>query len=121
MTACNSLFSAMKKFFALYMAPVGSMDEMMKNATPEMKEQQNQAWKTWMDAHKDAWADMGGPLGKNLRVTAGGVEAVRNEVGGYSIVQAETQEEAAKMFMDNPMMAMPGAYVEVLEIVPMQM
>jgi hypothetical protein len=111
----------MKKFLALYMAPVGSMDEMMKNATAEQKEAQNAAWKAWMELRKDAMAEMGAPVGKNLRVTSAGVEAVRNEVGGYSIVQAETQEEAAKLFMDNPMMAMPGTYVEVLEIMPMSM
>ncbi len=112
----------MKKFLALYMAPVGSMDEMMKNMTPEMKEQQNASWKTWMEAKKDSMAEMGAPVGKNMRARASGVEAVRNEVGGYSIVQAETQEEAAKLFMDNPMlMGMPSAYVEVLEIMPMSM
>jgi hypothetical protein len=112
----------MKKFLALYMAPVGSMDEMMKDTTPEMKEKQNMAWKTWMEAKKAGIADMGAPVGKNMRAKASGIEAVRNEVGGYSIVQAETQEEAAKMFMDNPMlMGMPAAYVEVLEIMPMNM
>jgi hypothetical protein len=112
----------MKKFLALYMAPVGSMDEMMKNTTPEMKEKQNAGWKTWMESKKAMIADMGAPVGKNMRATAAGVSAVRNEVGGYSIVQAETQEEAAKMFVDNPMLkGMPTAYVEVLEIMPMQM
>lgn len=111
----------MKKFVALYMAPVGSMDEMMKSATPEQKEQQNKSWNTWMDAHKKDISDMGAPLGKNMRVTSKGVSAVRNEISGYTIVHAETHEAAAKIFMDNPMFKMEGTFVDVLEIMPMQM
>jgi hypothetical protein len=109
----------MKKFVVLYCAPVGSMDEMKKSTTPEQTEQQNAGWKTWMNAHKDDIVDMGAPVGKNLRVTSKGVDAVRNEIGGYTIVQAESQEAAAKMFMDNPMLLMAPAYIDVLEIMPM--
>jgi leucyl aminopeptidase (aminopeptidase T) len=109
----------MKKFLAVYMAPIGSMDEMMKNMTPEMQKSQNGVWMAWMEKNKGMMSDMGAPLGKNKRVTKEGVSDVRNEMGGYTIVQAETHDEAAQMFMDNPMMQMPGAYVEVLEIMPM--
>jgi len=63
--------------------------------------------------------DMGAPLGKNKRVSASGVADMRNDVGGYSIVEANTHDEAAQLFRDNPMLQMPGAYVEVLEIMPM--
>jgi hypothetical protein len=109
----------MKTFMALYMAPVGAMDEMSKNMTPETSRLQNESWKEWMDQKETSLADVGAPLGRNKRVTASGVADVRNEVGGYSIVEADSHDQAASLFLDNPMLQMPGAYVEVLEIKPM--
>ena len=109
----------MAKFLALYMAPVGAMDEMMKNTTEEQRAGQMQVWQKWMDAKGSAIADMGAPVGKNKRVTSSGVTDVRNEVGGYSLVEAASHEAAAALFSDNPMLEMPGAYVEVLECMPM--
>ena len=42
---------------------------------------------------------------------------VRNEMGGYSIVQADSHEAATKMFdKDFPHLKMPGAWIEVVEI-----
>ena len=105
---------------AIYMAPIAAMETMMKNSTPESRKKEMESWQTWMEGKKGALVDMGAPLGKNKRATAKGVSDVRNEIGGYMIVQAETHEEAAKLFTDNPMLlGMPEAYVEVLEIMPM--
>ena len=56
---------------------------------------------------------------EQISVTASGVSDVRNEIGGYSIVEADSHDEAAKVFLDNPMLQMPGAYIEVLDIKPM--
>lgn len=39
-----------------------------------------------------------------------------DEVGGYSVVQAESHEAAAKLFEKHPHNEMPGAWVEVMEI-----
>lgn len=110
----------MKKFLAIYMAPMEKMQEAMKAMTPEMQKEQNELWNKWMESKKGSVADMGAPVGKNKRVTSAGVSDVRNEIGGYSIVEAESHDEAAKLFSDNPMLqGMPEAYVEVLEIMPM--
>ena len=43
----------------------------------------------------------------------------RNDIGGYSIVQADSQEAAAKIFADSPHLSMPGASAEVMEIMAM--
>jgi hypothetical protein len=40
-------------------------------------------------------------------------------IGGYSIVQAESHEAAAALFANSPHLTMPGATVEVMEIMPM--
>ena len=76
-------------------------------------------WMQWAKTHEKDFVEMGTPTGKNKRVMAGGVTDVRNEITGYSIVQAESHEEATKIFADNPHLQMPGAYVEVMECMEM--
>ncbi len=44
----------------------------------------------------------GRPLGKTKRVTASGVAGVRNEVTGYTIVEAESHDAAAAMLDGHP-------------------
>lgn len=101
------------------MIPVASIEKMMKEMSPEKRKEGMEEWGKWMQAHKKSIVDMGAPLGKNKRVTAAGASDVRNEVAGYSIVEAESQDEAAKLFSDNPHFKMDGAYVDILEILPM--
>src|SRR5262245_52338217 len=105
----------MKKYIALYMAPIGAFDEMMKKQDPAEMKKMNDGWMAWVNAHKSSFVDQGAPAGKNKRVTKDGVKDVRNEVTGYSVVQADSHDAAAKLFKDNPMLAFPGAYVEVIE------
>ena len=107
----------MKKFMVLYMMPASAMADMMKNMTPEMREEGMKEWGTWMEAHKSDMADMGGGLGKNMRITKDGSSAQSNDVGGYSIIQAESIEEVTAMLADNPTFKdMPESYIEVMEI-----
>ena len=48
-----------------------------------------------------------------------GASDTTNEVFGYSIVQAESAAAATKMFgKDQPHVQMPGAWVEIIEIMP---
>ena len=56
------------------------------------------AWMKWMNANKASFVDGGAPLGKTKRVDAKGVSDIRNDVGGYSIVQAASADAAAKLF-----------------------
>ena len=63
--------------------------------------------------------DGGAPLGKTRRVDANGAKDAKNGIGGYSIIQADSHDAAAKMFgKDHPHLQMPGAWVEVVEIMP---
>jgi hypothetical protein len=109
----------MKTYLVLYMAPNAETDKMMKHSTPEEQKQMDEGWTKWMKAHKKSFVGEGAMLGKNKRVTKDGVQDVRNELTGYDLVKAESAEEAAKIFTDNPMLAMPGAYVEVTECIAM--
>ena len=101
------------------MAPVGAFDEMMKNPDPAKMKEMSDSWNSWIKKHEKSFTDQGAPTGKNKRVAKGSVKDVRNEVTGYSVVQAESHEEATKIFTDNPMLQTPGAYIEVLEYMEM--
>jgi hypothetical protein len=107
----------MKKFLVVYMADRAVFEKMMLESTPEMQKAGMAAWMKWMSANQAALVDGGAPLGPTKRVTASGVSDVRNEMGGYSIVQAESHEAATGMFgKDFPHLQVPGAWIEVVEI-----
>ena len=74
----------------------------------------------WMTANQESIVDGGAPLGTTKRVDGEGVSAVKNELGGYTIVQAKSHDEAAELFdEDHPHLTMPGAWIEIVEIMPM--
>ena len=101
------------------MAPVGAFDEMMKNPDPAKMKAMSDSWNSWIKSHEKSFVDVGAPTGKNKRVAKGNVKDVRNEITGYSVVQADSHDEATKIFNDNPMLQYPGAYIEVLEYMEM--
>lgn len=109
----------MKKFVALYMAPTAEMDKMMKDSTPKDMKEGMEKWTTWMKAHTAEFVDEGAALGKNKRVMKKGVSSTRNEVTGYSVVEAESHDDAVEIFKDSPHFDIPGAYIDVLEWVDM--
>src|SRR4051812_45063345 len=84
----------MKKFLVLYKAPASSFQQMMK-ATPEQQKAGMDAWMAWGQKAHSSIVDMGGPLGKSLRVTPGGTSPCTNDLGGYSVLQAESKEALA--------------------------
>ena len=110
----------MKTFLALYRANADQMADMMKNSTPEQRRKGTEAWIKWMEDHKDSLADRGAPVGKTKRVDVNGVKDAKNDVCGYSIVQADSADAAARIFgKDQPFLQMPGAAVEIIEILQM--
>jgi hypothetical protein len=107
----------MNKFMVLYMANGAEFERMMKSSTPEQQKKGMDAWMKWMGDHKASLVDHGAPLGKTKRVDSKGASDTKNDIGGYSIVQAETADDAAKLFgKDHPHLQMPGAWVEIIEV-----
>ena len=104
------------------MASAGDFKKVMANMpkrTPEQQKQSMQEWEVWMKS-KGGVVDMGAPLGKTKRVTPSEIADMRNEVGGYSIIEAGSHEEAAKKMQDSPHFGMmPGGWIEVMEVMPM--
>jgi hypothetical protein len=109
----------MKKFLALYRMDAAEMQKMMASTTPEQRQKGMAEWEAWMKKKSASFADRGGPAGKTKKIAKGGISDTRNDIGGYSIVQADSYDQAAALFADSPHLSMPGATVEVMEITSM--
>jgi hypothetical protein len=92
----------MKKFMVLYMAAGAEFEKMMKNSTPEQRKKGMDVWMKWMNANKASIIEGGAPLGKTKRVDSNGASNTKNEIGGYSVVQAESHDAASKIFRKRP-------------------
>lgn len=110
----------MKTFLAVFVGSVARMDAWKNMPDAERKPKEIagvQAWHAWVQANQNAIVEMGGPLGKTKRVSQQGSADVRNEMGAYTVVRAESHDAAAKLFENHPhFMIFPGDAVEVMEI-----
>lgn len=113
----------MKKYLAVFLGSAASMDawKQLPEAEKKVKEQVGmQDWMKWMQDHEKSIVDGGSPLGKTKHVDKKGVSDVRNEMGAWVVVQAQSHEEAAKMFENHPhFMIFPGDSVEIMECLAM--
>lgn len=107
----------MKKFLILYKAPQASFEQMMK-ATPDQQKAGMDAWMAWSTKAQKQIVDMGAPLGKTTKVTPKGGTPSRNDLGGYSVMQAESAEALAKSLEGHPHFMMPEGTIEICEIMP---
>ena len=108
----------MKKFLVLYKAPASSFEQMMK-ATPEQQQAGMDAWNAWGRKVETSIVEMGAPLGKSLRVTRTGASPTKNDLGGYSIMQAESKEALGEILKEHPHFMTPEGIIEVVEIMPL--
>ena len=106
----------MSKFMILYRAPA-SAREQMENAPPEQRRAGLEAWRAWASRVDYAIADLGSPLAHTTHVGPGA--ASTDGVAGYTILQAGSAEEVETILDGHPHLTMPGASVEVLEIIPL--
>jgi hypothetical protein len=75
------------------------------------------AWKAWADKYQGAIVYMGGPLGKTKKVSSAGLADVSNALAAFTVVRADSQEVAARMFQNHPHFAIfPGDAVEVMPV-----
>jgi hypothetical protein len=107
---------SMKKFLVLYKAPTSSFEQ-MKKATPEQQKAGMDAWMAWSKKGAASIVDMGGPLGKSLRVSKDGTASPSsNDLGGFSILQAESKEALAVTLKGHPHFMTPDGTIEVVEL-----
>jgi hypothetical protein len=106
----------MKKFLVLYRASASGFEQMMK-ATPEQQKAGMAAWMAWGQKAADSITDMGAPLGKAVKVVSGGdVTASPNDLGGFSVMKAESKEALAAQMTDHPHFMTPGGWIEIVDM-----
>lgn len=102
----------MAKFVYLYTG--GQMAE-----TPEAQEQAMQAWGAWFGTLGDVVTDMGNPFAASATVGSdGSTSAGTSNVGGYSIVAADSLDQAAAKTAGCPILQ-AGGTVQVFEAIDM--
>lgn len=102
----------MAKFVYLYSG--GQMAE-----TPEAQQEQLQAWTAWFGTFSESVVDMGNPFGAGTTVKNGGASGGgASQLGGYSIINAESLDEAATQAKGCPVLQSGGS-VEVYEALVM--
>ena len=108
----------MAKYLILYRSPM-STSEQLANATPEQMKAGMDAWMAWAGKAGDKVADLGSPLAHSTHVGPGSAASGGADVCGYSILEADSAEEAAGALDGHPHLEMPGNSIEVLELMTM--
>lgn len=112
----------MKKFLAVYTGSPDAMSAWSSLPESELKQRQAagiKAWHEWMQANQASIVESGAPLGRTKSVSRAGVADIRNNMTGYTVVQAQSHEAAARLFAQHPhFMAFPGEAIEIMECLP---
>lgn len=103
----------MPKYLALH---VGAARE----GTPVPSAEESQAfvaaWGRWAQANAGSLDDSGSPLSRKKVVTAREVHDAESARTAYAIVNADSLDAAAQMFVDHPHLSLfPGNSIEVYE------
>jgi hypothetical protein len=109
----------MKKYIVLYHAPIGVMENMPKMSAEDAKKGM-EPWMEWAKRCGTGLVDIGAPLGDSQKVLRAGASANPSTVVGYSILQADTMDQAVAMLKDHPHLAMmDSCQIEVHETMPL--
>jgi hypothetical protein len=106
------------KFMILYRSSTDAAEQ-MASATPEQAQEGMAAWMRWSEKAGPAIVDLGSPLGNSRVVPTGSGGGRDAPIGGFSILQADSADDIAKLLDDHPHLNMPGAVIEVLEYLQM--
>lgn len=109
----------MKKFLAIYYGSQESMNKwanLSEAAKLDRQKEGIKVWSRWAEKNSKLIKDIGSPLGKTKKVSDKGVSDIKNQLTAYTIVEAETHEEAAKLFEKHPHFEIfPGDSIEIME------
>jgi hypothetical protein len=72
-------------------------------------------WSAWEERNAASILDRGGMVGKTTRITKDGITEAVNPFCGYLVVEAETADDAARLFHDHPHITVfPGDGVDIM-------
>jgi len=109
----------MARFMLLYEAPRRAED-VMANSTPEEMEAGMTEWLAWKDRiGGDDVLEWGMPVQARAHLDGGGTSPSTSQASGYSILTADSLDDAVAMAADHPHLKQPGTSIEVLELISM--
>jgi hypothetical protein len=110
----------MKKFIVIYHTPADAMKQ-MAGTTPEEQKKGMEAWMVWAKKCGSKLVDMGAPLMNGQQLSPDGKSKIsKNNVAGYSILQAANLEEAKSLLKGHPHLAWNAdCSIEVHETMPL--
>ena len=113
----------MKKFIAIYLGSPEAMNKWANLSDAAKKDRQKEGvkvWHSWVDKNSKLITDVGSTLGKTKRVDQKGITDTKNLMTAYTIVEAETHEQAAQLFLNHPhFQIFPGDGIEIMECLPL--
>lgn len=112
----------MKRFLAIYTGSAAARrdwDALDPQQRAAREKAGMSAWQQWSIATAASIVDQGSPLGRTKRIDAHGISDTKNAIAAYTIVQAESHEAAARLFLNHPHFTIfPGDSVEIMESLP---
>ena len=107
----------MTKYLFTYHAPMTPADA--APPTPEQMEAVMGQWNAWAGKVGDRMVDFGTPLDGGVQVTPEGTSPSTREVVGYTLIEADSMDDALALAKDHPHLNMPGGCaIEVHEALP---
>ena len=107
----------MTKYLFIYHAPMTPADA--APPTPEQMEAVMGQWNAWAGKVGDRMVDFGTPLAGGVQVTPEGTSPSTREVAGYTLIEADSMDDALALAQDHPHLNMPGGCtIEVHEALP---
>ena len=110
----------MTRFILIYHAPIDAMEQ-MNVSTPEEQQKGIDAWMAWAERAGDRLLDLGTPMGNGQALHPdGSLSPTGPTVAGFSMIQAETLEEAKKLLEGHPHLQWNAACsIEIYEAFPL--
>lgn len=109
----------MAKYIILYKGPATDMDDM----SDEKKQEIMKAWGVWMEKLGTGITDIGAPMAPGASVVDDGSEGTATELSGYTIIEADSMEDAKTLVVDHPFLSegQGNFAVDVFELMPVPM
>jgi hypothetical protein len=108
----------MARFMVLYRSEF-SAEEQMANADPAQAQAGMDAWMAWAKEAGEAIVDLGVPLGSGKHLDGSRAAQSDTDVAGYSIMQADSLDDVAKLLGRHPHLMVPGNSLDVLPVLAM--
>src|SRR4051812_17042469 len=106
----------MADFMLLYRGDATPPEKM----TEEQRRVVRELWVAWVEKHRAALTEVGSPFGTSIGIGGDGKDQPATSLGGYSIVEADSLEDAKGFTDGHPFLDGAGAdfAVDIYEMLP---